>query len=99
MGGLKIRVGLVLGVALPVVGEGRGFGPDVHADGARCRGVREGSVLILVITKVQNEIGVLVGKVSVGGEPAVFVVGAGREAHRQRRKRAGLRRGAGAAGW
>ena len=69
---------------LSVVGERHGLAAGVTATSPVC----PRRVLVLVIAKVQNKIRVLIGEVAVCGEPALLVVRARREAHRQRRMRA-----------
>ena len=93
--GLQIGIGLVLGVALAIVGERHRFRPDVVTNGAF---LYTWGVLVLVITKVHNEIGMFVGQPAVRGEPALLEVRARHGAYRQRGERARFGRRAGAAG-
>jgi hypothetical protein len=70
--GLQVRIGLVLRVPLPVVGQRHRFRPDMIAHIAARGRVAARGVLVLVITKVHNKIRMLVGKPAVRGEPSVL---------------------------
>src|SRR5690606_37602371 len=94
---LQVRVGLVLGVPLPVVGQRPRFRAGVVAGVAAGGHVVPGLVLVVVVAEVQHQVRVLLGEVPVGGEVAVLVLGAGGERHGQRHHRGGGRGGAGAA--
>ena len=84
---LQIRIGLVLRVALSVVGQRHRLGPGVVTNvAAGDRGLAR-RILVLVVPQVHNEIRVFVGEPTIGGKPALFVVRARREAHRHRRQR------------
>ena len=100
---LEVGVGLVLRVALPVVGEGhhlprRVVRPDVHL--ALAVAVLPGGVLVEVVAEVQHRVQVVAGgQAAVGAEPAGLPVGAGDDAEAEvLGQRVGRGRGPGAAG-
>ncbi len=97
--GLQIRVGLVLRVPLPVVGQRLGLGALMVADVAAGDGVGVLGVLVLVVAQVQHEVRAVLGQAPVRGEVAVLVLGAGDERHGERPAvRQRVRRGPGPAG-
>ncbi len=90
--GLQVRVGLVLRVALAVVGEVDDLVVGVRADVAARRRVRVRVVLVDVVAEVDDQVEVLRRHVLVGRVVAVLVLLAGRERERQRADGSGRRR-------
>jgi hypothetical protein len=79
VGQLKVGVGLVLSVPLPVVGERPRLRPH---DLANVRGLA--GVLVLVVAQVKDQIGVILGKPLVGREVPLPVVRTRGETHGER---------------
>ncbi|GAA3090330.1 hypothetical protein GCM10020001_001760 [Nonomuraea salmonea] len=84
MGGAQVGVGLVEGVAAPVVGQRDGLGPAVVTDVAAGAEQVVAALLVDVVAEVEHEVGLFGGDCGVGGEVAVLVVGAGADRHAQR---------------
>ena len=91
MGGLQVGVGLVLRMALPVVRQRHRLRTDVVTHPVPTPPC---GMLVLIVTKVHDEIRLLLGEAPVRGEPPLLEVRARCDAHRQRVQRA--RRGCGA---
>ena len=81
VGGLEVRVGFVLGVAVAIVVERGELGADVLANAALA-----GRAFIDVVAEVDDQVEVLLGHVLVGGEEAGFVVLAGGEGEAESRR-------------
>ena len=90
--GLQVRVGLVLRVALAVVGEVDDLVVGVRAHVAARRRVGVRVVLVDVVAEVDDQVEVVLRHVLVGRVVAVLVLLAGRERERQRARRARRRR-------
>jgi hypothetical protein len=94
----QVGVGVVLAVALAVVGQRERLAADVVAHVAARRLVDVGAVLVDVVADVDEERGVVLDDPPIGGEVAVLELRAADEAEAQlRRAAAERRRGARAA--